>query len=116
PPIPGQVDLWNRELGALRDTAAADPGTPLVLAGDFNASQDHAAFRRILDTGLSDAARLDDADRTATWPARTAPTFGAQIDHVLVSKHFAADRTRILDVADTDHRAVVTDLTLHEGR
>jgi endonuclease/exonuclease/phosphatase (EEP) superfamily protein YafD len=115
PPVPGQVDLWNRELGALRDSATSDRGTPLVLAGDFNASQDHAAFRRILDTGLSDATRLDGADRTATWPAPTTPTFGAQIDHVLVSEHFAADRTRILDIADTDHRAVVTDLTLHEG-
>ncbi|MFE1944147.1 endonuclease/exonuclease/phosphatase family protein, partial [Streptomyces massasporeus] len=52
PPLPGQVDLWRRELGALRDAARTDPGTPLVLAGDFNASQDHAAFRRILDTGL----------------------------------------------------------------
>ncbi|GAA2298053.1 endonuclease/exonuclease/phosphatase family protein [Streptomyces hawaiiensis] len=116
PPLPGQVDLWRRELGALRDAAGADPGTPLVLAGDFNASQDHAAFRRILDTGLRDASRLDGADRTATWPARTAPTFGAQIDHVLVSKDFGASRTRILDLADTDHRAVVTDLTLHERR
>ncbi|MEU0189569.1 endonuclease/exonuclease/phosphatase family protein [Streptomyces afghaniensis] len=113
PPLPGQLDLWRTELDALRDAATTDPGTPLVLAGDFNSSQDHAAFRRILDTGLSDAARLDDADRTATWPARTAPTFGTQIDHVLVSKDFASDRTRFLDLADTDHRAVVTDLTLY---
>ncbi|MFH9005567.1 endonuclease/exonuclease/phosphatase family protein [Streptomyces afghaniensis] len=116
PPLPGQLDLWRTELDALRDAATADPGTPLVLAGDFNASQDHAAFRHILDTGLSDAARLDDADRTATWPARTAPTFGTQIDHVLVSKDFASGRTRFLDLADTDHRAVVTDLTLHADR
>ncbi|CAL9306163.1 endonuclease/exonuclease/phosphatase family protein [Streptomyces sp. SudanB52_2052] len=116
PPIPGQVGLWTRELDAVRDAAAADRGTPLVLAGDFNASQDHAAFRRILDTGLYDAARLDGADRTATWPASTAPTFGTQIDHVLVSEEFAADRTRVLDLADTDHRAVITDLTLHDGR
>jgi endonuclease/exonuclease/phosphatase family metal-dependent hydrolase len=39
-----------------------------------------------------------------------------QIDHVLVSEDFGASRTRILDLADTDHRAVITDLTLHEGR
>lgn len=116
PPLPGQLDLWRTELAALRDAATTDPGTPLVLAGDFNASQDHAAFRRILDTGLSDVARLDDADRTATWPARTAPTFGTQIDHVLVSKDFASDRTRFLDLADTDHRAVVTDLTLYADK
>ncbi|GAA2222338.1 endonuclease/exonuclease/phosphatase family protein [Streptomyces indiaensis] len=116
PPLPGQVDLWRRELGAVREAATADPGTPLVLAGDFNASQDHAAFRRILDTGLTDASRTNGGDRTVTWPARTAPTFGAQIDHVLVSRDFGARRTRVLDLADTDHRAVVTDLTLHRRR
>ncbi|MFD8233282.1 endonuclease/exonuclease/phosphatase family protein [Streptomyces sp. NPDC059696] len=116
PPLPGQVDLWRRELGAVREAAVADPGTPLILAGDFNASQDHAAFRRILDTGLSDASRTGGADRTVTWPARTAPTFGAQIDHVLVSRDFGARRTRVLALTGTDHRAVVTDLTLHRRR
>lgn len=58
PPLPNQVGLWRRELGRLRTFAAADPTTPTVLAGDFNSSQDHAAFRRILDTGLRDAARM----------------------------------------------------------
>ncbi|GGL90538.1 membrane protein [Streptomyces fumigatiscleroticus] len=113
PPLPGQVGLWREELGALRDFAAGSTGTPTVLAGDFNASQDHAAFRRILDTGLSDAARLAGADRTPSWPSRTTPTLGVQIDHVLVSKEFAARRARFLDLADTDHRALVVDLTLH---
>ncbi|MFI8188573.1 endonuclease/exonuclease/phosphatase family protein [Streptomyces sp. NPDC085946] len=115
PPLPGRTDLWRRELGALREAAAADRTTPTVLAGDFNASQDHAAFRRILDTGLRDAARLTGADRTPTWPARTVPVFGAQIDHVLVSADFSARRARFLDLADTDHRALVVDLTLHRG-
>ncbi len=113
PPLPGQLDLWRDELGALRDAAAEDRDTPTVLAGDFNASQDHAVFRRVLDTGLHDAARLAGSGRTATWPARTAPVFGAQIDHVLVSDDFAARRARFLDLDDTDHRALVVDLTLH---
>ncbi|MBC9728923.1 endonuclease/exonuclease/phosphatase family protein [Streptomyces sp. TRM68367] len=113
PPLPDQTGLWRRELDRLRDYAAADRRTPTVLAGDFNASQDHAAFRRILDTGLRDAARLTGADRTPTWPSSTAPTFGVQIDHILLSENFSADRSRFLDLADTDHRAVVADVTLH---
>ncbi|WP_329471565.1 endonuclease/exonuclease/phosphatase family protein [Streptomyces sp. NBC_01723] len=113
PPLPDQVGLWRDELDALRDAVAGDRSTPAVVAGDFNASQDHAAFRRILDTGLRDAARLAGADRTASWPARTAPAFGVQIDHVLVSEDFAARGARFLDLADTDHRALVVDLTLH---
>ncbi|WP_109029233.1 endonuclease/exonuclease/phosphatase family protein [Streptomyces rubrogriseus] len=113
PPLADRVDLWREELDALRDAAAGDRGTPTVLAGDFNASQDHAAFRRILDTGLRDAARLAGQDRTPSWPARTLPVFGAQIDHVLVSGDFAARDARFLDLAGTDHRALVVDLTLH---
>ncbi|MFE0251424.1 endonuclease/exonuclease/phosphatase family protein [Streptomyces sp. NPDC059010] len=116
PPLPGRTGLWRRELGELRDFAAdtGTDGTPLVLAGDFNASQDHAAFRRILDTGLRDAARLTGHDRTPSWPARTTPTFGAQIDHVLLSPHFAARTTRFLDLPGTDHRALLADVTLHQ--
>lgn len=115
PPIPGQVGLWRKELGALRDFAAENPSrTPTILAGDFNASQDHAAFRRLLDTGLRDAARLAGAARTPSWPARTAPTAGAQIDHVLVSGEFSASDARFLGIADSDHRALVVDLALHQ--
>ncbi|MFJ6988291.1 MULTISPECIES: endonuclease/exonuclease/phosphatase family protein [unclassified Streptomyces] len=117
PPLPRQVSLWKRELDRLRDFAAAhrDDG-PLILAGDFNASQDHAAFRRVLDTGLRDAARLAGKHREPTWPTRTTPAFGTQIDHVLVSAGFSADRARFLDLPDTDHRALLVDLTLHTAR
>ncbi len=117
PPLPGQVDVWRRELGALRDFAAGRAKSPTIMAGDFNASQDHAAFRRILDTGLRDAARLTGSDRTPTWPARTArttPALGTQIDHVLVSADFAARQTRFLDLAGTDHRALLVEITLHQ--
>lgn len=113
PPLPGRVDVWERELALLRDVVTTGPEAPLVLAGDFNASQDHAAFRRLLDSGLSDAARLGGAPRTPTWPSRTAPGFGVQIDHVLLSPQFTADRPRFLDLPGTDHRALVVDLTLH---
>ncbi len=117
PPLPGQVGLWREELGALRDAAADNPSdTPTIFAGDFNASQDHAAFRRILDTGLRDAARLAGAARTPSWPARTAPAAGTQIDHVLVSEEFSASDARFLSVTGSDHRALVVDLTLHQRK
>ncbi|MEU6069357.1 endonuclease/exonuclease/phosphatase family protein [Streptomyces sp. NPDC047082] len=116
PPLPGQLGLWRSELGRLRDFAEADDDTPTVLAGDFNASQDHAAFRRILDTGLYDAARLAGHDRTPSWPARTARVLGAQIDHVLVSRDFSAADARFVYLAGTDHRALVVDITLHQRK
>ncbi|MET7567462.1 endonuclease/exonuclease/phosphatase family protein [Streptomyces sp. NPDC005492] len=114
PPLPNQVGLWRRELNRLRAFAAADPTTPTVLAGDFNSTQDHAAFRRILDAGLRDEARLAGHPRTPSWPERFAPTFGTQIDHVLLSPDFSANSARFLDLADTDHRALLVDITLHQ--
>ncbi|MEU6604030.1 endonuclease/exonuclease/phosphatase family protein [Streptomyces shenzhenensis] len=114
PPLPRQIGVWRRELGRLRQFAAADPAAPTVLAGDFNASQDHAAFRRLLDTGLQDATRIAGHDRTPSWPARTARVAGTQIDHVLVSADFSATDARFLDLAGTDHRALLVDLTLHQ--
>ena len=114
PPLPGQVGLWRRELEGLRAFAAADPRTPTILAGDFNATQDHAAFRRILGTGLADAARQAGHGRTASWPARTAAVVGTPIDHVLLSPDFTATGARFLRVTGSDHRALVVDLTLHQ--
>ncbi|WP_241757225.1 endonuclease/exonuclease/phosphatase family protein [Streptomyces sp. WAC00263] len=117
PPLPGQVGLWRHELGELRAYAAAGgKDSATLLAGDFNASQDHAAFRRILDTGLRDSARLAGSPRTPSWPARTAPTLGAQIDHVLVSRDFSANAATFLGIAGSDHRALVVDITLHQHK
>ncbi|MDI3402887.1 endonuclease/exonuclease/phosphatase family protein [Streptomyces sp. B-S-A6] len=116
PPVPGGVGLWRAELRELERWARGGGAQPTVLAGDFNASQDHAAFRRILDTGLRDSARLAGSARTPTWPASTAsgtPALGTQIDHVLVSRDFTASDARFLDLPNTDHRSLVVDLTLH---
>ncbi|MFF1756901.1 endonuclease/exonuclease/phosphatase family protein [Streptomyces sp. NPDC058266] len=113
PPLPRQVGLWRSELGRLRDFAAAGRSQPTILAGDFNATQDHAAFRRILDAGLHDSTRLAGNSRAPSWPSRAPAPLGAQIDHVLVSEEFSAHSARFVQLADTDHRALVVDLTFH---
>ncbi|WP_374215150.1 endonuclease/exonuclease/phosphatase family protein [Streptomyces longispororuber] len=114
PPLPGQTGAWRRELGRLADFAAHGADEPTVVAGDFNATQDHAAFRRILAAGsLRDASRLAGASRTPSWPSSAPAPLGTQIDHVLVGPDFSAEDVRFLELADTDHRAVLADLTLH---
>ncbi|MET8679815.1 endonuclease/exonuclease/phosphatase family protein [Streptomyces sp. NPDC004647] len=116
PPVPGQLDLWRTELGRLRDYADRRGGLPTIVAGDFNASQDHAVFRAVLGSGMRDSARLLGADRTPTWPADTASrSVGTQIDHVLVSDAFRPRAARFLDLDGTDHRAVLVTLDLHRG-
>ncbi|WJV51334.1 endonuclease/exonuclease/phosphatase family protein [Streptomyces flavofungini] len=116
PPTPGDLGRWRAELGRLRDYAAAGDGRPTIVAGDFNATQDHAAFRRVLDAGLRDAARLSGSSRTPSWPTSLPRPFGAQIDHVLASDDFAAHDARFLEIGNTDHRALLVDLTLHRGQ
>ncbi|OEV04388.1 hypothetical protein AN216_08955 [Streptomyces oceani] len=113
PPTPGDLPTWRAELANLRTYAADRAGQPTLIAGDFNATQDHAAFRALLDTGLRDAARLQGQSRTPTWPTATAPPLGAQLDHVLLSERFEAVDATFVDLADTDHRALLTDLKLY---
>ncbi|MEE1751348.1 endonuclease/exonuclease/phosphatase family protein [Streptomyces sp. SP18CS02] len=116
PPVPGQVDVWKRELGRVAAFAAGHAGGPTLLAGDFNASQDHAAFRAVLDSGsLHDAARLGGAARTPSWPQGGPVPPYVQIDHVLVSEDFSVRGARFLPLPRTDHRALLVDLDLHGG-
>ncbi|MFE0423548.1 endonuclease/exonuclease/phosphatase family protein [Streptomyces sp. NPDC058953] len=69
PPVPSGLDDWRRELSRMREYAAGAKDVPGIFAGDFNAGQDHAAFRRILDAGrLRSAAALGGASRTPSWP------------------------------------------------
>ncbi|MEV3853873.1 endonuclease/exonuclease/phosphatase family protein [Streptomyces sp. NPDC050095] len=115
PPLPRQVGVWKRELGRLADVAAAGRTGPTLLAGDFNATQDHAAFRRVMDAGdLRDAAQLTGHARTPSWPSSAPSPLGTQIDHVLMSSQFSAEKSRFIKLTDTDHRALLVDLTLHE--
>ncbi|WP_461029919.1 endonuclease/exonuclease/phosphatase family protein, partial [Streptomyces sparsus] len=113
PPMPDSMTAWRAELASLREVAAARGGTRTVIAGDFNASADHAAFRAVLDTGMRDSARLLGRSRTPTWPAATAPPLGAQIDHVLVSSGLVPVAASFLDLPGTDHRALLVDLAVH---
>ncbi|MFK4224664.1 endonuclease/exonuclease/phosphatase family protein [Streptomyces sp. NPDC019890] len=117
PPFPGGVADWRRELGLVRTYAREVKGRPTLVAGDFNATQDHAAFRRILDAGgLRDSATLVGAAHTPSWPATVRRPLGTQIDHVLVSKDFSVRKARFLDLPATDHRSLLVEIELHEPR
>ncbi|MEU0840029.1 endonuclease/exonuclease/phosphatase family protein [Streptomyces sp. NPDC005962] len=115
PPMPGQLGVWRTELGRLRAYAAGRGDEPTLIAGDFNATQDHAAFRALLDTGMRDSARAAGLSRTPSWPSTTTPVLGAQIDHVLVSDALRPRTARFLDLPHTDHRALLVELDLHTG-
>ncbi|MGW0537031.1 endonuclease/exonuclease/phosphatase family protein [Streptomyces sp. NPDC003032] len=116
PPLPREEDLWRKELKGIQEYAAAGDGRSTIVAGDFNATQDHAAFRSLLDKGgLRDAARLDRSSRYPSWPTAVPSPLGAQIDHVLATPDFSARDARFLEIGNTDHRSLVVTLTLHRA-
>jgi endonuclease/exonuclease/phosphatase (EEP) superfamily protein YafD len=109
---PASVREWARDLGGL---PAPAPGVLRVLAGDFNATFDHAALRRVLDLGYSDAART--AGRALAWTWRPLHLRFPRLclDHVLVDPRIGVTSVTLAPVAGSDHRAVVAELVLPGG-
>ncbi|MFI6574209.1 endonuclease/exonuclease/phosphatase family protein [Nocardiopsis sp. NPDC050513] len=114
PPLrPDTVPRWLAGLAALPEARGA--GTVRILAGDFNATLDHARMRAVLDTGYVSAARVAGAGLTGTWPA-DGPVPRVAIDHVLVDASAGVAEVEVLDVDGTDHRAVLAEVSLPAGR
>ena len=102
---------WQQDLRVIGDWQRAQPaGEPLVLAGDFNASQAHPAYRSMVD-GLVDAHRATGQGWVRTWPqGRRVPPF-VQLDHVL-ERGFDPLDAGVVNVSGTDHAAVWARLAL----
>lgn len=106
-PVPRTVPEWEAGVSTLPPAPAS--GAPRILAGDFNATLDHAVFRRLLDTGYTDAAAATGQGLVPTWPMRRLPPLVA-IDHVLTDGRAGAVGVQIHDVPGSDHRALFADL------
>jgi endonuclease/exonuclease/phosphatase family metal-dependent hydrolase len=111
PRRPSTMSAWR---DGLRGLPEATDDTVRILAGDFNATLDHAEMRDVLESGYTDAAAHLGQGLTGTWPV-DAPLPKAAIDHVLVDERVAVDGLEILDVPGTPHRALVARLTLPGG-
>jgi len=106
---PGATARWRSQLSAL---PAAGDG-PCILAGDFNATLDHAQFRLLLRRGYQDAASQAGHGLSATWgpqPGRRPALLA--IDHVLTDRRCAVLTTSAHWLAGTDHRALYAELRL----
>jgi endonuclease/exonuclease/phosphatase (EEP) superfamily protein YafD len=112
---------WQRDLTRLLPLAETEE--PQVVAGDFNATRDHQAFRDLLAAGFADCA---DVAQHRSWPGFTWPTSWdlssdrtrrsldrralpvMRLDHVLVRPASTAVReARPVRVPGTDHHAVL---------
>ena len=114
PPARGRLKQWRMDLRAL--PPATPDGRLRILAGDFNATLDHAELRRILDTGYQDAAAQVGAGLHGTWPRGRAFPPPVTIDHVLADERLGVRAISIHTIAGTDHRAVLAELELPANR
>jgi endonuclease/exonuclease/phosphatase family metal-dependent hydrolase len=114
PPVPSaaRVRAWSADLAALPPPEA---GLLRVLAGDFNATLDHAALRSVLARGYVDAARAAGRAGAWTWRPLRAPLPRLALDHVLVDPRIGVAAVAIAAVRGSDHRALVADLVLPRG-
>ncbi|HEX2314043.1 MAG TPA: endonuclease/exonuclease/phosphatase family protein, partial [Thermomonospora sp.] len=104
------VPEWEAGVSAL--PPAPSSGPPRILAGDFNATLDHAHLRRVLSRGYADAADRAGKGLVPTWGLSGGTRSPLTIDHVLVDRRCAVREVRVYDLDGSDHRAVYADLRL----
>jgi len=118
PWAPSQVDFWLADLARL--PSATPDAAVRVIAGDFNATLDHAALRDVLDRGYHDAAEQAGAGLTGTWqprPDSSLSIFGTvppkvALDHIFVDQRVAVNGVAYGDLPRADHDPVIARLTL----
>ena len=106
PPMPAETATWRTELVELTDEVHADE-TPQIMAGDFNATYDHASFRQVLGSRFADATREWGAGPTVTWPEGSRVPALFALDHVVVEKDMPVSDVVSMEVPGTDHRALL---------
>lgn len=89
--------------GLIQDSA----GKPLLLMGDFNTPSDSVHFHSLRQT-LSNAFETAGRGPAETWPA-TLPVL--TIDQIWVNRGLSAERARHVWSSESDHRAVLAELS-----
>jgi endonuclease/exonuclease/phosphatase (EEP) superfamily protein YafD len=112
PPYRQPFATWRNEIAAMRGTLDdLSRAAPVVAAGDYNSTVDHAQFRALLTDGYDDAAEQAGAGYLPTYPDDRwwGPVIG--IDHVL-TRGAVGTAADTFSVPGSDHRALLVHLWL----
>lgn len=110
PAAPGDDADWGRSIA--EQPPATPKGSVRLLAGDFNATLDHARLRALLGTGYHDVASQLGDGLVTTWPYDGRPVPPITLDHFFADPRIGAVSFGASRVAHTDHRAIFATLTL----
>lgn len=110
PPLTDEsARTWRTELANLPE--ATTDKRPRILAGDFNATLDHAAFRDLVDHGYADAGEETGEGLTTTWSSwPTGPPM--TLDHIVTDVRCAISSYAVFDLPNSDHSAVMAEVIL----
>lgn len=108
----GDARTWAKQFPDLA-RLVTQSAAPVVLAGDFNATLDHAPLDELVRGGVRDAFSHGGSGLGATWPAGRGPLPPLmQLDHVLVSDAIDVGDVAVRHSAGSDHRRLVVELGL----
>lgn len=102
--------VWALEHAMLRSVAREERTGALVLAGDFNAVDDHGPMQALYADGLRSASHVVGAGWVPTYPAGGWLPPLLEIDHVLLGDRLTATSFRRVAVPGTDHLGLVVDI------
>ncbi len=111
PTYPAWVETWSRGLGAIEE-AARHEVLPVILAGDFNATQHSAWYARFSRSGFRSSHDLCGRALATTWPNGLLPIPPVRLDHVFVSGRLACASIAEGVGRGSDHRPLIADLRL----
>jgi len=83
---------------------------PLVVAGDFNAVDDHGPMQALRRVGLKSATDVAGAGWLPTYPADGPLPPLLPIDHVMINKGLTATSVTSFSITGTDHRGLFSTL------
>ena len=96
-------DRWAAAHDLLRGVVQDNLDRPLVVAGDFNAVDDHGPMQQLHRLGLRSATDVVGAGWLPTYPANRLVPPLLPIDHVLLGPQLTATSLERVPVAGTDH-------------
>jgi endonuclease/exonuclease/phosphatase (EEP) superfamily protein YafD len=109
PSHPAWVALWSSGLAAV-ESAARRETLPVVLAGDFNATEHSAWYARFLADGYRSAHDACRRPFATTWPNGMLRMLPIRIDHVFLSRELGCVSVREGAGSGSDHRPVIVEL------
>lgn len=109
----GLIARGKTQLRELR-TAVDASATPVVIAGDFNATVQHARFQDLMGDNLQDAHQLAGRGFGATWRHHRLDGLPPilRIDHILLTEQLDAIHSWTGDTTGSDHEVLFADVVV----